>query len=131
MIEQYTNKGPGRYEGLSPFQCFLVDNVDNAADQTSGDVESPPGWFAQCGRYVVSTDGRGFWYADRHATRALAAADFARREAAYSAWFDDDDMAESWADDEGPTALSAWAAEMRAAEDFYADGDLFGDDGTC
>lgn len=134
MRENYTNTGPGRLEGLSAFEAFLVENVDTVADETSGDVEAPTGWFARCGRYVVSTDSQGFWYADRYTTRALAAAAFTRADAQFSAWFDQDDIGAAWFDDNdndtGPSAGS-WAAELAAAESFYADPDLFGDDGTC
>lgn len=92
--------GPGRYEGLSPFQAWLCENVDQCTDQSSGDVESPTGWFAQCGRHVVTIDSAGFHYVTTYSTRAAATAMFEQVDVNYCAWLDD-------ADDEEPAGCTA------------------------
>lgn len=83
--------GPGRYEGLTAFQGWLCDNVDQCTDQSSGDVESPTGWFAQCGRHVLTIDSAGFHYVTSYSTRADAAVVFDQLESDYSTWDDDED----------------------------------------
>lgn len=83
--------GPGRYEGLSAFEAWLCEHVDDCADENSGDVESSTGWFARCGRWVVFTDSQGFWYTTRYATRELASAAFTVLEDEYDQWAGDDE----------------------------------------
>lgn len=83
--------GPGSYEGLSPFEAWLCENVDDLAVDTYGNVDAPAGWFARAGRYVVVTDDRGFWYVHRFATVDAAKDDFEAMEVQYDTWDSQDD----------------------------------------
>lgn len=77
---------PGRFEGLSAFECWLCENVDELADDSAGDVGSPFGWFARVGRFVVVTDDRGFWFVTRFGSSAEADRAFKEEEENFYFW---------------------------------------------
>lgn len=93
MREQYT--GPGKYEGCTAFHAFIADHIDSLAIESSGDVESPTGWFAYvaAGRrsFIVTTDDRGFHYVTEYDSEALGLSMFDTLEEEYSAWSDEDE----------------------------------------
>lgn len=79
--------GPGKYEGLRPFEVWLFDRC--ASDSSYPDAETGSSteweaWYALAGRWIVAEDDRGFAYADRFASPQLARDAFSEIEARYS-----------------------------------------------
>ena len=83
---------PGRFEGCSSaFEVYVALLADSGVtDAEDGVVDSPVGWFARVGRWLVTCDDRGFWQAYRFSTVEAAAAMFAQAAAVYAEWCDDD-----------------------------------------
>ena len=59
------------------------------ADDESGDVEAPTGWFARFGKRLLRADEFGFVEVERFASIADAIAAFSMLEAEYDIWADD------------------------------------------
>jgi hypothetical protein len=89
LSAKYDTSGPGKFEGQHPMVRFIYDN--DLFDRDSGDVESPQGWFAQAGRWVVMADSYGFVSGWRFASVVEATADFDSMDDQFSAWLADDD----------------------------------------
>jgi hypothetical protein len=56
------------------------------ADEFSGDVDSPEGFFYRVHRWIVDVDTQGWKSITGHDSEDQAKADFAVRDAAYSDW---------------------------------------------
>lgn len=90
MIAEYRElvSGPGRYEGEPPMVAYINEN--DLYDETSGDVESPTGWFGRAGRWMVAIDSSGFVYSRRFNSVVSAQGDFDATDRAYSKWDSDE-----------------------------------------
>lgn len=88
MFKQYAEmvQGSGRYEGESPMVAFIDEN--DLYDETSGDVESPTGWFGRAGRWLVTISSQGFVYGHRFASVALAKDEYESLDLMFADWGD-------------------------------------------
>lgn len=79
------------YEGTHKYSDPMVTYIDarDAYDQTSGDVESPTGWFGVAGRWLITCDERGYMSGEKWTSRAMAAEAFRALDDEYAAWGDD------------------------------------------
>lgn len=82
--------GLGRYENLTPFGVWLCENVDELADETSGSTEWGE-WFARIGKWIVSTDSQGFWYAWKYTTEIEAIGTYKITDEEYGEWASSED----------------------------------------
>jgi hypothetical protein len=83
--------GPGKYEGLRPFEAWLAEHVlgdSSWQDDSTGDVDFGR-YYARAGRRIVSEDAQGFVYVDSFATESEAVNAFAQQAADYDAWWDE------------------------------------------
>lgn len=78
--------GPGRLEGKSLMVAFIDEH--DLYDETSGDVESPTGWFGRAGRWLVTISSQGFVYGYRFASVALAKSEFESLDMIFADWGD-------------------------------------------
>lgn len=85
---------PGQYEGLTAFQIWVVENLNECLDDCNGNTESPTGWFALCGRFIVHRNEQGFWSVERFASRTLAKLAFDAMEDQYAMWAREGDSPE-------------------------------------
>ena len=77
---------PGTYEHESPMVEYIDTN--DYYDETSGDVESPTGWYGIAGKWIITQSSQGFVYGHKFSTRQEAADEYAALENAYWAWSD-------------------------------------------
>lgn len=80
---------PGAYEGESPIVVWIDTN--DYYDESSGDVESPTGWFGRAGKWLILHDDRGFVSGTKLATEDEAKRQYEILESAYSNWADEGD----------------------------------------
>lgn len=79
---------PGRYEGLTAFEIWLVQRVEQDSswsDEETGDVEFGV-WVARVGKRLVSTDSNGFWYVENYETDDAAGTRFDLISQDYDNW---------------------------------------------
>lgn len=111
---------PGAYQGLTPIQVYVVEAAQNGGDQSAGDVESPTGWFARVGKWVVVTDSFGFWNATKFDSEAKAVVAYEALDADYCEWADEgedwDPEPDDTSQDERETRLGDFYDEVRDAE---------------
>jgi len=89
LLGAYKYDGPGKFESVPPIVRFIWER--DAFDQTSGDVESPFGWFAHAGRWLIGEDDRGAVAAQRYPDRASARSAFDGMDMAYGLWLESED----------------------------------------
>jgi hypothetical protein len=82
---------PGKFEMAANHELAeaLWDRMADAEDE-DGDVQSPHGFFARIGRFIVMEDDRGFVTYEEHPGEDDAIRDFSRRQIAFDAWDHDD-----------------------------------------
>jgi hypothetical protein len=81
MYQQYKDSYITKYQ--SPFTAYLADQH---ADEDAGDIESPFGWFARLGRYILTEDDRGFLSHQRFASVDEAQGVFEAMAIEFYAW---------------------------------------------
>lgn len=77
---------PYKFGGSRLATMLYILSLDDCADESSGNVESPTGWFARFGRKMLYVDSQGFVYAERFATEEESRAHFDRLEFDYERW---------------------------------------------
>jgi hypothetical protein len=70
---------------------YIYNDMDSWADQSSGDAESPTGWFAKAGdKRIIRGDEQGFVWVERFADEAERDRVYDALDEHYGAWSDDE-----------------------------------------
>jgi hypothetical protein len=88
--------GPGKHEGLRPFEIWLAAHVlgdDSWSDEQTGSVEWGA-WYGRAGRRIVSEDEQGFVYVAKYEDAEAASAEMADLDRQYDEWLRADEGAE-------------------------------------
>lgn len=79
--------GPGRFGGNQMAAYLWVKSLDGStADDESGSIEAPCGWFARFGKWLLTEDDRGFVSAWKADSAAAAVDEFDALMTEYVAW---------------------------------------------
>jgi hypothetical protein len=95
MFTEYNQQvtSPGAFEGESPMVAYLAEHPEYA-DEESGDVESPTGFFARHGKWILTYSSQGFIYGEKMTTLDEAISAFETLDEEFSIW--DGDETEGW-----------------------------------
>jgi hypothetical protein len=81
------SKGPGKFGGNQMAAYLYELSLDGSmADDESGNVEAPTGWFARFGKRILTEDSQGFVDVTRLANEQAALAAFDELMDEYVKW---------------------------------------------